>query len=167
MITYLTRDHLDVEKYDRCISNAINSRIYARSWYLDAVTKDRWDVLVLDDYVAVMPLPKRRKFFLNYIYLSPWSQQLGVFSTGTIDSRLVKQFIAEKGRKSNVKQASNFNLRIVPNYNYSEIISFFRLNKGHEIPRKKSDYDVLNTLIANANSLDMVENVGVVNANFF
>jgi len=209
MITYLTRDQLNVEKYDHCISKAINSRVYAHSWYLDIVAKEQWDVLILDDYVAVMPLPKRRKYFLHYIYLLSWSQQLGVFSPSSVDANLVAQFMAaipnkfklvdiflnsdaffkdrntttrinyilplsasyealfknfNKGRKSNVKQAFNLNLSIVQHYDYSEIISFFRVNKGHEISRKQSDYDVLNKLITHANSLGMVESIGVVNS---
>ena len=67
MIRHITRDTLDVQKYDNCIANAINSRVYAYSWYLDIVADAKWDVLVLDDYKAVMPLPKRRKYFINYV----------------------------------------------------------------------------------------------------
>ena len=49
MIQYVKRQHLDVSKYDFCIENSTQSRIYAFSWYLDIVA-DHWDVLVLDDY---------------------------------------------------------------------------------------------------------------------
>ena len=79
MIKYLTRSHVNIEKYNNCISNAVNSRIYAYSWYLDIVADENWDVLVLDDYVAVMPLPKRRKYFINYVYTPFWVLQLGIF----------------------------------------------------------------------------------------
>ena len=44
--THYFRDELkqiDFNKYDACIAAAINSRIYAYSWYLDAVCDD-WDV---------------------------------------------------------------------------------------------------------------------------
>ncbi len=208
MISYLTRDNLNVKKYDRCIANADNTRIYSCSWYLDIVANEQWDVLVLDDYVAVMPLPKRRKYFLHYIYLLSWSQQLGVFGS-TIDANLISQFIEaipkkfklidiflnsenrfndknittrtnyilplnssyevlfknfKKGRKSNIKQALNSDLRIVQNYNYDDIITFFRANKGHEISKKESDYDTLNELIARGIELGMAESVGVINA---
>ena len=52
MIHYVKREDLEVEKYNNCIENSIQSRIYAFSWYLDIVA-DYWDVLVLDDYKAV------------------------------------------------------------------------------------------------------------------
>ena len=98
MIQYLTRNQLDEKNYDNCIANAVNTRIYAHSWYLDRVCDD-WDVLVKNDYQYVMPLPKRRKYGIHYIYQVPWIQQLGVFSTEMIDESIVHQFIKSIPKK--------------------------------------------------------------------
>ena len=68
MIHYVKREDLEVAKYNDCIENSIQSRIYAFSWYLDIVA-DNWDVLVLNDYEAVMPVPFRRKFGVNYVFI--------------------------------------------------------------------------------------------------
>lgn len=92
MIYYVTRSQLNEEKYNHCILKAINTRIYAHCWYLDIVCDD-WDVLVKDDYDAVMPLPKRKKFGINYIYQVPWIQQLGVFSKNVIEEMVIFDFI--------------------------------------------------------------------------
>ncbi|PHR74162.1 MAG: hypothetical protein COA67_02005 [Lutibacter sp.] len=92
MIRYIKRSELDIEKYDLCIENSKNSRIYAFSWYLDIVA-DNWDVLILNDYEAVMPLPWRSKYFIKFIYPPCWTQQLGVFSDKEIDKELVDVFI--------------------------------------------------------------------------
>lgn len=92
MINYVKRADLNVAKYDSCIDNAINTRIYAFSWYLDIVA-DQWDALVLNDYEAVMPLPWRRKYAIKYIYTPCWVQQLGIFSKLIVDSTLTKEFI--------------------------------------------------------------------------
>ncbi len=92
MISYLKRHELDEDKYNSCIKSAINSRIYAYSWYLDIVA-DNWDVLVLNNYEAVMPLPWKSKYFIKYIYPPVWTQQLGVFSESEIDDSLIKEFI--------------------------------------------------------------------------
>ncbi len=105
MITYIKRDALNIEKYNSCISNALNSRIYAYSWYLDIVTDTKWDVLVLDDYKAVMPLPKRQKYFINYIFLPPWSQQLGVFSIHKIESDLLNFFRVRRFSRFVIKKS--------------------------------------------------------------
>ncbi len=78
-IRYISRKKLDVERYNQCIAGAVNSRIYAYTWYLDLVA-DHWDVLVYGDYKAVMPLPWKRKYGIKYIIVPFWVQQLGVFS---------------------------------------------------------------------------------------
>ena len=79
MIQYIKRSHLNVEKYDFCIEKSLQSRVYAFSWYLDIVA-DHWDVLVLDDYKAVMPIPFRKKMLIKYVYPPFWMLELGVFS---------------------------------------------------------------------------------------
>ncbi|WP_405606801.1 hypothetical protein [Polaribacter sp. Asnod1-A03] len=79
MIQYKKRKNLDLFKYDNCIQNSLESRVYAFSWYLDIVA-DNWDVLVLNDYAAVMPIIWRKKFGIKYIYPPFWLLELGVFS---------------------------------------------------------------------------------------
>lgn len=79
MIQYIKRKDLDVEKYDACIEKSIQSRIYAFSWYLDIVAEN-WDVLVLDDYKAVMPIPWKKKYGIKYVTQPLWLLELGVFS---------------------------------------------------------------------------------------
>ena len=105
MIFYINRKDLNVEKYDACIKNALNSRIYAFSWYLDIVA-DHWDTLILNDYEAVMPLPWRQKYLIKYIYPPVWTQQLGVFAVHEISEILVKDFlkaIPKKFRKITIQ----------------------------------------------------------------
>ena len=85
MIRAIPRDKLDSTAYDACVHAMSCARIYAYSWYLDAMC-DQWYALVLDDYRAVMPLPLRRKFGLSYIYQPPMTQQLGVFARSDADT---------------------------------------------------------------------------------
>ena len=91
MIKCVKRKELAVVKYDACIENAIQSRIYAFSWYLDIVA-DNWDVLVLNDYEAVMPIPWKQKYFIKYVTQPFFCQQLGVFSVQKISKELVLNF---------------------------------------------------------------------------
>ena len=78
MVQYIQQKNIDRVKYDACIQQAKNSRIFAYSWYLDIVA-DHWDVLVLNDYEAVMPFPWRSKYFIKYVYQPLWNLQLGIF----------------------------------------------------------------------------------------
>lgn len=91
MINYIKRKDLDVTKYDACIENSIQSTIYAFSWYLDIVA-DHWDVLVLDDYNAVMPVTWRKKIGIKYVYPPLWLLELGVFSLN--ESQDIEPFLA-------------------------------------------------------------------------
>jgi len=82
-IKHLKYKQIDFKKYDDCIQKAYNSRIYAFSWYLDIVAKKDWEILVLGDYEAVMPIPfyRVKKKFLKRLVTQPlFCQQLGVFS---------------------------------------------------------------------------------------
>lgn len=98
MIRYLKNKDIDYKEYDDCVLNAIQSKVYAFSWYLDAVT-ETWDVLVLDDYEAVMPLPKRKKYNINYIFQSSWIQHLGIFSRRHLTDNQSAIFIKKIPRK--------------------------------------------------------------------
>ena len=94
MIAYIKRKDLNTDKYDACVENSIQSRIYAYSWYLDIVA-DHWDVLVLDDYEAVMPIPWRKKLGIRYVYTPLRVLELGVFSILKIDAQLFLNKLSE------------------------------------------------------------------------
>ena len=78
-IRYLTRQDVDIAKWDDCIRRSPNGLIYGRSFFLDALTAGRWDALVQGDYSSVMPLPWNRKWSFTYLYQPFFAPMLGVF----------------------------------------------------------------------------------------
>jgi hypothetical protein len=137
MIEYLTRDQLDEKKYNYCISNAMNTRIYAYSWYLDVVC-DNWDVLVEDDYMVVMPLPKRKKYGVNYVYQASWVQQLGVFSSDCIDGLKINEFIRSIPKKFKLVDVFfNSDNKISSKYISVKNNYILPLNEPYEVIRKQ------------------------------
>ncbi len=92
MIRYLTHDNIDFDKWDHCIEKSVNGLFYAYSWYLDMCTTS-WDALVLDDYQAVMPIPYRKKYGIQYIYQPFFVQQLGMFSRNRLSNERTEQFL--------------------------------------------------------------------------
>jgi len=148
MIRYKRRKEIDITKYDACIGTAINSRIYAYSWYLDIVA-DNWDALVLNDYEAVMPLPWRSKYFIKYVYPPAWTQQLGVFSQLEINANLTKNFInsiPKKFRKVTIQFNSENDLSLLEtdkrvnyvlplNRSYEEIYKGFNNNRKRDLKK--------------------------------
>ena len=77
-VKFISRDRLDVKKWDQCIDNATNGVIYAYSFYLDRMSK-HWDALVYGDYEYVMPLTWNRKFGIHYLYQPPFTAALALF----------------------------------------------------------------------------------------
>ena len=151
MIKYLKRNELNIEKYNSCISNSKNSRIYSYSWYLDCVA-DNWDALVLNNYEAVMPLPWRKKYLIKYIYLPIWIQQLGVFSEKEISQNLTEEFIKSipiKFKKITIpfnsenklhinsidNTCNNFVLKL--NKSYVELYAKFNSNRKRALKKSK------------------------------
>ncbi|MEE9408763.1 MAG: hypothetical protein V3V28_11890 [Polaribacter sp.] len=152
MIQYIKRENIDVAKYDVCIENSIQSRIYAYSWYLDIVA-DNWGVLVLNDYEAVMPIPWRVKYFIKYVSQPDFCQQLGVFSKKEISEILQKKMTQEIPNKF-LKVILNFNsanfstpkMKLRKNYvlelntDYSRILKSFSKGRKHAVKKSEKNH---------------------------
>lgn len=102
-IYYVEHQHIDSEKWNRCLESASNSRVYALEWYLDR-TAEYWDALVWGDYEFVMPLPIRTKYGIDYVYQPPFCQQLGIFPPPTAAVATVfYRMLIEKVKYSDVQ----------------------------------------------------------------
>ncbi len=129
MIRLIHSTSLDVQKYDTCISESQQSLVYAYSWYLDIVC-DSWSVLVLDDYMAVMPIPHRKKYFIHYVYPPLWILQLGLFSK---DRKIkISEFIVYLNKKFRFIE-----LRLNSENSFTEKVSNLRVMNFQELPLKK------------------------------
>ena len=147
LIKYIQREHLDEEKYNNCIENSIQSNSYAFSWYLDIVC-DNWDVLVLDDYEAVMPIPWRKKYGIKYVYPPLWVLQLGVYSNEAINENefLIHLFSTFKFVELRMNTHNNVELyseflqlkqcqKLVLNTTYSSILSKYRKDRKKDLQK--------------------------------
>ena len=94
MIKFLSHSEIDFDKYDNCIENSMQGKVYAMSWYLDAVFPN-WSAYIVDDYNIVMPVPMKRKFGLQYALQPQFCQQLGIFSKSWL-SRMQAQELLDK-----------------------------------------------------------------------
>ncbi len=92
MIRFIKHNELDTDKWNACIRRSINCMPYAFTWYLDIVVAE-WDALVLNDYEAVFPLPKKNKFSITYSSTPFWVQQLGLFSKTNSGLQRIEDFI--------------------------------------------------------------------------
>lgn len=134
-IRYFERKEIDTVKWNNCIDNAFNSLLYAKSYYLDVMAKN-WSAIILNDYEAVMPLAYNIKFSIRYVYMPPFVQQLGIFSTDKVSKDILDRMVAVAHQKFKFGEY---------NFNYqNEHISFtqknnfiLRLSQEHGYLKKK------------------------------
>ncbi|MCB9032167.1 MAG: GNAT family N-acetyltransferase [Chitinophagales bacterium] len=93
LIRYLSHSEIDKERWDACIAGSLNALPYAYSHYLDVVTGNCWDALVLDEYAAVFPLPVRKKWGFRAVFQPFFCQQLGLFVTDAAQYDLLPEFL--------------------------------------------------------------------------
>jgi GNAT acetyltransferase-like protein len=93
MIRYIEYNNINKQKWDDCISKSQHPAVFVYSWYLDAVCKDNWSALVLNNYEAVFPIASRSKYKINYVYQPFFSRYFGVYSSSKVSEKLVNEFL--------------------------------------------------------------------------
>lgn len=133
-LKHIKQANIDTRKWDNCISKSINGIVYAYSWYLDIVCPE-WEALVYGDYETVMPLTRKQKYGVSYLYQPFFTQQLGIFSYNKIDDSLISEFLKAIPNKFKfieinlnkynkikdltgfaIKENDNFELDLIENY---------------------------------------------------
>jgi len=162
---------------------SFNGIIYAFSWYLDITCPD-WDALVQGDYYRVMPLPKKTKYGISYVYQPPFTQQLGIFSTKILDPKTTKNFLVSipktfklahfnlnsfnKLENSNIHTQSNTTYQLDLIHPYEKIFNNFSTNVKRNIKKAvKNKVSVSVNTISPKQFTDLFrENVTAKQANF-
>jgi len=78
-IEYLKNDQINRTLWDEKVTSSSNGQIYFYTWYLDIVSPG-WEALVTNGYEQVMPLTRRKKFGIEYLFPPFFTQQLGILS---------------------------------------------------------------------------------------
>ena len=80
MIKKVKYQEIDFEKYANTLKNACQNTDFAVREFLDVVTNKQWDLLVLNDYEAVMPVHWSLNFGIKVVQTPKLCPQLGIFS---------------------------------------------------------------------------------------
>jgi len=81
MIRRLKYHEIDFKKYTECLESSKQRKYSATKDFLDVTSGKQWEVLVYNDYEAVMPVPFVKKYGVKIVHNPRLCQQLGVFST--------------------------------------------------------------------------------------
>src|SRR5689334_14051783 len=92
MISFVENKNIDRSKWDNLISQSANGLIYSHSWFLDLVCES-WDAVIEDDYSAVLPLPRRKKYGIEYIFQPFYTNQFGVIARENVSAEKVNSFL--------------------------------------------------------------------------
>ena len=140
-IKFVPHNEIDFAAYDRCIEQSSFGTIYAMSWYLNAVNS-AWNLLVLDDYRYVMPLPFKRKFCIPYSFQPPFCQQLGLFSCREITGKLLQDFLSAIPQRFYIVQLNSGNNFLEKNKIFGKVNIYlnYTLNLSAEYEKIKNGF---------------------------
>lgn len=80
MIRRLQYHEIDFEKYTLCLENSAQRKYSATKTFLDITSDKKWELIVYNDYEAVMPVPYVYKSGMKIVHNPMLCQQLGIFS---------------------------------------------------------------------------------------
>src|SRR5688500_14324454 len=98
MFKFYSRKEIDVRKWDDCILRSNQSIVYGLSWYLDIVTPG-WEALIIEGssgYLAVAPIPMKKRLGFKIVFRPFLTQQLGLFSSEDLNTKSNLSIILEK-----------------------------------------------------------------------
>jgi hypothetical protein len=151
-VQYIENKQINKKKWDSCLQNSINTRIFGQSWYIEMVTDD-WDAIIMDDYEAVMPLPVRKKNSFRYVYPPFFAPQMGIFSKTGVTEAMVDAFfkaiptkflVVEMRLNTQMKLPENLVLENVRTYlldlvePYDQLYAKFSKNTKRNIKKAES-----------------------------
>ncbi|BDQ11839.1 hypothetical protein [Sediminibacterium sp. TEGAF015] len=96
-IEILSSNEIDTIKWNWIVNNSTNGLIYAQSAFLNQLS-DNWAAVIIGDYEAIIPIPYRKKWGIDYAYTPPFMQQLGLIGMSeetlneTIRKKIQKKF---------------------------------------------------------------------------
>lgn len=94
MIHIYNHKNIDKRNYSNCLHNSLNYRVYAELWYLDIVSPDGYDILVLNNFEAVMPIAYHKKLGMKFVIQPTFCQQLGIFYKENISAENFSLFLS-------------------------------------------------------------------------
>jgi hypothetical protein len=77
-VKLITREHIDVERWNQTIEASGKENIFCYSWYLDAVAEN-WNAIVSDDYSSLIPVPFTSKLGVKQMYQAPFTREYDLF----------------------------------------------------------------------------------------
>jgi len=122
----VSRNNIDVKKWDNAIAKSSIENVFLYAWYLDSVCKE-WSALITENYKTILPIPFTKKLGVKQFIQAPFTREYDIigneFSWKEAIGFLSKSFKSSHFRNS----ASN----LLP----------IRQNRCHQWLDLKSDFE--------------------------
>ncbi len=162
-IRFLKNNDINTYKWDKCISKSINANASVFSWYLDIVNPT-WGALVMDDYLAVMPLPIRESYGIKFLQNPPFSEEYTIYAKIPPDKNLQLKFTEKlisrfkyinikldipKFEHQNFKYKTQYFLELDLIHPYKSLKSKFSKNLSEQIKQSDNACHFINDILPN------------------
>lgn len=107
MIRRLQYKEIDFKRYAECLEKSEQRKYSATGAFLDVTSNKHWELLVYNDYEAVMPVPYVKKYGFKIVHNPMLCQQLGIFSEK--DDAEINQIFLEFLQKNYLIRVYKFN----------------------------------------------------------
>jgi len=157
-IRYLKNNEIDIELWDDCVKQSLQGFPYAYSFYLNIVAPG-FSAIILNDYDAILPLPTKQKWGIQYVYYPLLCQQLGLVSKKKLnEATIVKMAISIPKKIRYINYCTSHKLGTLGNFipkdnyilslnkPYSAILASYKYNtrRGIKIALKRNPKIVSN-----------------------
>lgn len=96
-LRFIPHAGIDQTKWDDRVAASANGFIFSQAFYLNALCQ--WDALVAGDYEYIMALPRKTKAGFRYVFIPPFTGQLGIIGPATPGIELCTAFIKAAARE--------------------------------------------------------------------
>ena len=131
---WIERQDIDMLKWEQCIDDSLFPSLFVRSWYLDIMTDGMWQAIVDENYKAVFPVFKKKKFGIPYITMPFLCQRTGIVTISDYHpdpAAYIKLFLAQNLLKMDLKMVSP----VIP-------VGKTNIRVNHILPLTKSYQDI-------------------------
>jgi hypothetical protein len=147
-LQFVSRKDINENAWNHVVRHSRFSRIYAYTWFLDAMTDKSWTGLVIGEYEAVFPILIKKKLFIPYITTPHLCQQLGLF---TVDESNTDSYLKpiQTSLKSYLKTELTLNPgSIFPTLCTTKTNHILPLNESYESLKKDFNRNTIRNITA-------------------
>lgn len=176
-MNFLSKQELNLERYDALIASDAKNNVFCYSWYLSATTEN-WGAIVDDEYTFAIPIPFKNRIFFKQFFQHPYSRNIDFFGDSKLLPEAIKilqsfykfrfhfpgelpfskkervfqsldlnKDVVYKKNAQRILKKNEFKYKYIFTENYESILSFYFQNSFNKIKQQNKNKKYLNQLL--------------------